>query len=73
MKNNKLIIQIQEFTKITNKLLMEIVIQYDKNKEIFSFPEILFKEIMSDFKSSFDLSIEYTLLIQDKKRSTYSK
>jgi len=73
VKNNKLIIQIKEFTKITNKLLLEIVIQGDKNKDIFSFPEILFKEIMSDFKSSFDLSIEYTLLVQGKKRSTYSK
>jgi hypothetical protein len=73
VKNNKLIIQIKEFTKITNKLLLEIVIQGDKNKDIFSFPEILFKEIISDFKSSFDLSIEYTLLVQGKKRSTDSK
>ncbi|MGB9169844.1 MAG: Ppx/GppA phosphatase family protein [Nitrososphaeraceae archaeon] len=73
VKNNKLIIQIKEFTKITNKLLLEIVIQGDKNKDMFSFPEILFKEIMSDFKSAFDLSIQYTLLVQDKKWSTDSK
>ncbi len=68
VKNNKLIIEIKEFTKITNKLLLEIIIQSDKNKDIISFPEILFKEIISDFKSSFDLSIQYTLIVQDKKK-----
>jgi hypothetical protein len=73
VKNNKLIIQIKEFTKVTNKLLLEIVIQRDKNRDIFPFPEILFKEIISDFKSSFDLSIQYTIFVQDKKRSTDTK
>ena len=73
VKNNKLTIQIKEFTTITNELLLEIIIQGDENKDIFPFPEILFKEIISDFKSSFDLSIQYTIFIQDKKRSTDTK
>ena len=68
VRNNKLIIEIKEFTKITSKLLLEIVIPSDKNKRIFGFPEILFEEIITDFKSSFDLSIEYTLIVQDKKK-----
>lgn len=68
VKNNKLIIQIKEYKKITNKLLLEIVVQGDKNKEIFSFPEILFKEIISDFKSSFDLSIQYTIFVPRQQK-----
>jgi exopolyphosphatase/guanosine-5'-triphosphate,3'-diphosphate pyrophosphatase len=65
IKKNKSKVIIKNYTKETHTLLLDIIIQGDRNKT--NFPEILFQEIILDFKSLFDLSIQYVKYNQDKK------